>query len=93
MRFNNLKTGQKVNETFKSDDMLKEIDCPKVPVMFSYIDGDNYVFMNNEDYSQYLLNADDLEDEKNTLAKGSAELPRCYGTTKFWPLNCQPMLN
>lgn len=70
MRFNNLKTGQKVNETFKSDDMLKEIDCPKVPVMFSYIDGDNYVFMNNEDYSQYLLNADDLEDEKKYISEG-----------------------
>ncbi len=70
MRFNNLKTGQKVDETFKSDDMLKEIDCPKVPVMFSYIDGDNYVFMNNEDYSQYLLNADDLEDEKKYITEG-----------------------
>ncbi len=70
MRFNNLKTGQKVNETFKSDDMLKEIDCPKVPVMFSYIDGDNYVFMNNEDYSQYLLNTDDLEDETKYISEG-----------------------
>ena len=70
MRFNNLKTGQKVNETFKSDDLLKEIDCPKVPVMFSYTDGDDYVFMNKEDYSQYLLNADDLEDEKKYITEG-----------------------
>ncbi len=72
MRFNNLKTGQKVDETFKSDDLLKEIDCPKVPVMFSYIDGDDYVFMNNEDYSQYLLNADELEDEKKYITDGLA---------------------
>lgn len=70
MRFNNLKTGQKVDETFKSDDMLKEIDCPKVQVMFSYIDGEDYVFMNNEDYSQYLLNTDELEDEKKYLTEG-----------------------
>ncbi len=70
MRFNNLKTGQKVDETFKSDDLLKEIDCPKVPVMFSYIDGDRYVFMNNEDYSQYLLDADELEEEIKYLTEG-----------------------
>lgn len=70
VRFNNLKTGHKVDETFKGEDMIKEIDCPKVPVMFSYIDGDNYVFMNNEDYSQYLLSADELEDEKKYITEG-----------------------
>ena len=70
VRFNNLKTGQKVDETFKGEDVVKEIDCPKVPVMFSYIDGDNYVFMNNEDYSQYLLSAEELEDEKKYITEG-----------------------
>jgi len=72
VRFNNLKTGHKVDETFKGEDIIKEIDCPKVPVMFSYIDGDNYVFMNNEDYSQYLLSADELEDEKKYITEGLA---------------------
>lgn len=70
VRFNNLKTSQKVDVTFKGEDMVKEIDCPKVPVMFSYIDGDNYVFMNNEDYSQYLLAADELEEEKKYITEG-----------------------
>lgn len=70
VRFNNLKTSQKVDVTFKGEDMVKEIDCPKVPVMFSYIDGDNYVFMNNEDYSQYLLSADELEEEKKYITEG-----------------------
>jgi len=70
VRFNNLKTGHKVDETFKGEDIVKEIDCPKVPVMFSYIDGDNYVFMNNEDYSQYLLSAEELEDEKKYITEG-----------------------
>lgn len=70
VRFNNLKTGHKVDETFKGEDLIKEIDCPKVPVMFSYIDGDNYVFMNNEDYSQYLLSKDELEEEKKYLTEG-----------------------
>lgn len=70
VRFNNLKTGQKVDETFKGEDILKEVDTSKVSVMYSYMDGDNYVFMNSEDYSQYLLNADDLEDEKKFISEG-----------------------
>jgi len=70
VRFNNLKTGQKVDETFKGEDLIKEIETAKVQVMFSYIDGKDYIFMNNEDYSQYLLNSDDLEDEKKFLTEG-----------------------
>ena len=70
VRFNNLKTGQKVDETFKGEDLIKEVETAKVQVMFSYIDGDDYVFMNNEDYSQYLLKSDDLEDEKKFITEG-----------------------
>ncbi|WP_024850964.1 elongation factor P-like protein EfpL [Hydrogenovibrio kuenenii] len=70
VRFYNLRTGQKVDETFKGEDMLKEVDTAKVSVMFSYIDGDSYVFMNNEDFSQYLLDGDVLEEEKRYLTEG-----------------------
>ena len=70
MRFNNLKTGQKVDETFKGEDLIKEVETSKVQVMFSYIDGDDYVFMNNEDYSQYLLNGEELEEEKKFMTEG-----------------------
>jgi len=31
--------------------------------MFSYVDGDEYVFMDNEDYTPYNLNKDSIEDE------------------------------
>jgi len=70
VRFNNLKTGQKVDETFKGEDLIKEVETAKVQVMFSYIDGDDYVFMNNEDYSQYLLNGEELEEEKKFITEG-----------------------
>ncbi|MCF6298415.1 MAG: hypothetical protein L3J01_00890 [Thiomicrorhabdus sp.] len=69
VRFNNLKTGIKVDETFKGEDVIKELDCPKVPVMFSYLDGDSYVFMNNDDYSQYYLSEATLEEEKKYLTE------------------------
>lgn len=63
VRFNNLQTRQKLDSSFKGDDLLKEADCVRVPVQFSYVDGDEYFFMNQEDYSQYAMNATELEEQ------------------------------
>ncbi|MEY0395265.1 elongation factor P-like protein YeiP, partial [Escherichia coli] len=49
MRFTDIKTGQKVEERFKGDDILETISLTRRGVSFSYIDGDEYVFMDNED--------------------------------------------
>jgi elongation factor P len=70
VRFNNLKTGQKLDESLKGDDFLKEADYARAKVQFSYIDGENYVFMNVEDYSQYSLSGDDLEGQVGYLTEG-----------------------
>lgn len=63
MRMYNVVTGAKVDETFKDSDMLNMADLIRRPVMFSYIDGDEYVFMDNEDYTPYNLNKESIEDE------------------------------
>ena len=70
IRFENLVTGQKRDESLKGDDFLGEADYEKVQVQFSYIDGAQYVFMNTTDYSQYLLNADAMEDQLSYLIDG-----------------------
>jgi elongation factor P len=70
VRFNNLKTGQKLDESLKGDDMFKEADFVRAKAQFSYKDGDNYVFMNVEDYSQYTLSGDDLEGQIGYLTDG-----------------------
>lgn len=70
VRFNNLLTGQKLDESFKGDDLLREAACERVPVQFSYHDGDNYVFMNTEDYSQYELSADELDEQLDYISEG-----------------------
>lgn len=62
-RFKDLATGAKVEESFKSDEMLETVEMTKRQVMFSYIDGEEYVFMDNEDFSQYTFNQDDIKDE------------------------------
>ena len=61
VRFNNLQTHQKLDSSFKGDDLLKEADCIRMPVQLSYLDGETYYFMNMEDFSQYGINADQLE--------------------------------
>ena len=70
VRFNNLKTGQKLDESLKGDDFFKEADYMRAKVQFSYVDGDNYIFMNCEDYSQYTLSSDDLEGQIGYLTEG-----------------------
>lgn len=63
MRMYDVVTGNKVDETFKDSDMLNFADLSRRPAMFSYIDGDEYVFMDNEDYTPYNLNKDSIADE------------------------------
>lgn len=70
VRFNNLKTGQKLDESLKGDDFFKEADLVRAKVQFSYIDGENYIFMNSEDYTQYTLGIEDLEDKIGYLTEG-----------------------
>ena len=70
VRFNNLITGYKRDESYKGTDFLPEADCQRVPVQFSYIDGNQYIFMNTADYSQYGLDEDALEGQLEYLTDG-----------------------
>jgi len=63
MRMYDVVTGGKVDETFKDSEMLNMADLVKRPANFSYIDGDEYVFMDSEDYTPYNLNKESIEDE------------------------------
>ncbi|MEE9356681.1 MAG: elongation factor P-like protein YeiP [Methylococcaceae bacterium] len=70
VRFNHMKTKQKLDESLKGDDFLKEADCARVSAQFSYMDGDTYIFMDAESYEQYSLNADDLQGQTDYLTEG-----------------------
>jgi elongation factor P len=70
VRYAHMKTRQKLDETYKSDDMLKTADCAKVNVQYSYQDGETYYFMNTESYEQYALSAEDLEGQTEYLTDG-----------------------
>jgi elongation factor P len=70
VRLNNLKTGQKLDETFKGDDMLKEAECVRAKAQYSYVDGNHYIFMDVEDYTQYALASEELEGKVEYLIEG-----------------------
>lgn len=70
IRFSNLQTGQKLDQSFKGDDLLPAIDCLRPQVQFSYQDGEQYHFMDMESYSQYAINREDIEAEVGYLTEG-----------------------
>jgi elongation factor P len=70
MRFNHVQTKQKLEQSFKGDDFLKDVDLIKRPVQYSYKDGDLYNFMDSEDFVQYSLSSLDLEGQLDYLTEG-----------------------
>lgn len=63
MRLYDVVTNAKVDETFKDSDMLNLADLVKRPVTFSYADGDEFVFMDAEDYTPYSLHRESIADD------------------------------
>ncbi len=63
MRMYDVVTGSKFDETFKDSDMLEMADLVRRPAMFSYMDGEEFVFMDKEDYTPYHMNQESIADE------------------------------
>ena len=63
MRMYDVVSGNKIDESFKDSDMLNLADLVRRAATFSYSDGNEYVFMDSEDYSSYSLNKENIEDE------------------------------
>ncbi|MGL6257773.1 elongation factor P-like protein YeiP [Vibrio sp. WXL210] len=63
LRCTDLNTGARVDERFKSDDVVDTVEMNKRASAFSYVDGDEYIFMDNEDYTQYTFKEEDIADD------------------------------
>jgi elongation factor P len=62
-----VETGQKRNERLSTDDRVERPFIDRRTMTFSYQDGANYVFMDNETYEQITLGADFLEGQSDYL--------------------------
>ena len=66
---------QKFDLSLRADDELKETEVTRRAVTYSYMDGDNFVFMDVEDFTQYLLGRDSVGDAAGYITDG---LEGCY---------------
>ena len=55
--------GTKLNERFRSEDKMEKAHVEPRNMQYLYMDGSNYVFMDNEPYEQMSMTAEDLEAE------------------------------
>ncbi len=63
VRFRNVQTKQKLDQTLKGEDTLQETHFEKREVQYLYKNSDRYTFMDLEDYSQFELTEADIADE------------------------------
>jgi elongation factor P len=66
-KLRNLRTGAMFEHRFRSPDPIEKINVDEVKMEYLYQDGDDYYFMNTENYEQLHLNRDILGDAVNYL--------------------------
>jgi elongation factor P len=67
--------GQKLDLSLRAEDELKETELTRRAVTYSYKEGNAFVFMDSEDYAQYILDANVVGDAAGYVADG---IEGCY---------------
>ena len=67
-RVRNLKTGQVLEKTFRSGDVVAEPNFEKRAVQFLYRDGTSFYFMDLKDYNQFSLTEEKIKDISGYLS-------------------------
>src|ERR1700709_2289770 len=68
--------GQKLDLSMRADDEIKETELTRRAVTYSYADGDAFVFMDVEDYTQYTLDRDIVGDAAGFITARPECCPR-----------------
>jgi elongation factor P len=66
-KLRNLRTGAMFEHRFRSPDPIDRVVVDEIPMDFLYSDGDDYYFMNTENYEQTVLKRDTLGDSVEYL--------------------------
>ena len=72
LKLKNLKTGQVLRETMKTQDSVEEITVDDLPCQYLYADEEFYYFMNNESYDQFEVPIKGLEDKGLFMKEGES---------------------
>lgn len=68
-KLRNLRSGSVTEKTWRAGEKVAMAMIDKLKMQFLYINGENYVFMNNETYEQIEIPQAQLEYEKNFLVE------------------------
>ena len=89
-KLRNIKTGSQTENRFRSEDRVERVILSQVMMQFLYQDGDDYHFMNTENYEQITIPRDLIEDVVGFLIPNMEVQVEFYETT---PLNVTPPKN
>jgi len=70
-KIKNLLTGAVQEKTFQGSEAVSEADITKSKAQYTYREGSNYNFMDNESYEQFSLSKDALGDSADYLIEGT----------------------
>jgi len=83
-KIKNLITGAVIQQTFQGSDKFTEVRIERKKVQYLYQDSGRYFFMNQDDYTQFDLSAEDLGSTTNYLKEGEIAQFQYY---KGQPIN------
>lgn len=69
-KMRNLKTGQVIENTFKSGEAVEMIETARKKAQYLYNDASGYHFMDNDTYEQFTLPQDAIGDNKKFMLDG-----------------------
>lgn len=70
IRLMGISSKQNLDQTYKGNDFLEEMDLERRPVSFIFNDGSLYTFMDTQNYEQYTLSEEGLEGQIDWLVDG-----------------------
>lgn len=78
-KLKNLITGATVQKTFSGNEKFNEVQIDRKKVQYLYADGGRYYFMNQNDYTQFDLSAEDMGSNVHYLKDGEIVNFQFYG--------------
>lgn len=86
-KLKNLITGAVMDKTFQGADKLQEAEISKSKAQYLYCEGDNYFFMDTENYDQFTLSKSVLENIIPYLIEGTEVIILNFNNL---PINAEP---
>jgi elongation factor P len=88
----NLKNGKLLENRFRSGETIEFVRVEKKNYQYLYRDGEMFVFMDNETYDQFPINAELVGNQARLMKEGQEAAIAFNDSVLLFPLNCHRML-